>query len=94
VLVKILKRKDASSVIVAIVLADIIYPVLLTISRLAGNISGLNNQQYPSTLYSPNGSPGWQGEYLYPVVLAILEIILLEILVRVYVWATGSMKKR
>jgi hypothetical protein len=91
VLVKILKRRDAASVLIAILLAIIIQPVLATTSRLAGNIAGLKSGQYASGVFP---GAGWKGEYLYPVVLAILEVILLEILVWTYVLATGSMKKK
>ncbi len=88
VLVQILKRKDASSIVVAVVVAMIISQVLGVMSNLAGWLSGLHNGQYPG--YSFPGS-GWKGEYLYPFVLAILQLLLLEVLVRVYIWA-ASMK--
>lgn len=90
VLGKILKRKDASSVFVAVLLALIVQPVLMTMSHIAAMLSGLDDGQYASSAYP---GTGWQGEYLYPVVLAILEIILLEVLVRLYIWFASSMKK-
>jgi hypothetical protein len=89
-LVKILKRRDASSVLVAILLAIIIQPVLATLAHLAAIISNLNNGQYPNGAFPGSG---WQGEYLYPVVLAILQIILLEILAWIVILFKASPKK-
>lgn len=83
VLVKILKRRDASSVLIAILLAIIVQPVLGALAHLAAIISGLNNNQYPSAAF-PN--TGRKGEYLYPVVLAVLQIILLEVLAWIYIF--------
>jgi hypothetical protein len=82
VLVKILKRKDASSVLVAILIAIILQPLLGTMAHLAGTISGLDNGQYPSGAYPGSG---WKGEYLYPVVLAVIQIVLLEVLAWIYI---------
>jgi hypothetical protein len=90
ILVKILKRRDASSVLIAILLAIIIQPVLATLSHLAAVISGLNNGQYPSGAFP---GAGWEGEYLYPVVLAALQILLLEVLSWIVVWFKASSKK-
>lgn len=91
VLVKILKRRDASSVIVAIILAMLlIQPLNAVTSTLAGRLSGLHSGQYPG--YTFPGA-GWKGEYLYPVVQLVLEIILLEIVVRIYAMLASSMNK-
>jgi hypothetical protein len=91
-LIKVLKRKDAASVITAILVAMILLqPMGQVTAKLAAKISGLNNGQYYG--YSAPGS-GWQGEYLYPVVWALLQLVLLEILIRLYVLATAPRKKR
>ena len=91
-LVNILKRKDASSVMVAVVVAFIVsQPLLQVTSHLAGKISGLKDGQYFG--YSPP-NVGWKGEYLYPVVSVILQLILLEILAWLYIWAAASTKKK
>jgi hypothetical protein len=91
VLVKILKRRDAASVLVAIVVGFLlVQPLSSETAQLAGKISGLHNGQYPG--YTFPGA-GWKGEYLYPVVQLILELLILEILARLYVWLAGSMKK-
>lgn len=78
VLVKILKRRDSSSLIVAIVLALIVAQSLpLITGELAGVISGAEKGHYFGGLGS---EAGWQAGYLYHVVWALLQIVLLEIL--------------
>lgn len=90
VLVKMLRRHDASSVVVAVLLALIItQPLASTTGRLASRIAGLGG----------NGGfggygPGWKSEYLFPVVWAIVQIIVLEILAWVYIWATHPVRRR
>jgi uncharacterized membrane protein len=90
VLIKVLKRKDASSVLVAILLAMIIQQPLVSLtSKLASIISGLhtNNQGY---YFGPGG--GWKDQYLFPIVWAILQIIVLEVLAWVYILANRPMR--
>jgi len=88
VLTKILKRRDAASVVVAVLVALILtQPIAQVTSHLAGSISGLKNGQYG---YSPPGS-GWKEEYLYPVVWAILQLVLIEILAWIVVLANRPM---
>jgi hypothetical protein len=90
VLVKILKRRDASSVVVAILVATILLSVVQTIpAKWAGWISGLHNGQYPAYV-----SSDWKAQYLFPVVYAILQLLVLEVLAWIYIGATGSMKKK
>ncbi len=92
--IKVLKRKDASSVIVAVVIATIIGPLLASlVGNLAGWISGLARGQYVSTTISVAGA-GWQADYLYPFVVAILELIALEILVFLYVMIHEAVTKK
>ena len=91
VLVKILKRKDASSVLVAALVALLVWQPLVQITaQPAGKLLGLKDNQYVS--YIGPGS-GWKVQYLYPVVQVILELIVLEILGWIYVLARESMKK-
>lgn len=91
-LVKILKRRDASSILVAILVALILtQPIGEVTTRLAAKISDLSNGQY--TGYAASGS-GWKGEYLYPVVWALLQLILLEILAWIVVWFKDSSKNK
>jgi flagellar biosynthesis protein FlhB len=91
VLVQVLKRKDASSVVVAVVVAMVLYQVVQTIpAKWAGWLSGLQDGQY--TTYT-NGNTDWKGQYLYPIVFAILELLVLEVVVRLYVWAVSMNSK-
>jgi hypothetical protein len=87
VLVKVLKRRDAASVIVAILLAMIIsQPLSMMTGKPASIISGLsgnNNAGY--FWYGYGGGGGWESQYLFPVVWVILQIIVLEILAWIYV---------
>lgn len=81
VLVKMLKRRDASSVLVAVLLAIIIsQPLQNDTARLANKIVGINGAGY-------GAGGGWKNQYLVPVVWAILQIIVLEILAWIYVWS-------
>ena len=92
ILVKILKRKDASSVLLAVLIALIVWqPLGQVTSRLSARISGLHGNQYYN--YAPPGS-GWHAEYLYPLVSVFVELIVLEVLCWIYVWTVGSMKKK
>jgi hypothetical protein len=88
VLVKILKRRDASSVLIAILLAMIVASPLSTMTiRLASKISSVNGQ------YGGPGG-GWKNEYLFPLVWAVLQIIALEILGWIYVLGTSPLKRK
>ena len=91
VLVKILKRRDASSVIVAILIAMIASQPLSSVTMsLASKISFLHNgQQYGYV--GPGG--GWKNEYLFPIVWAALQLLILEILGWIYVLASRPLKQ-
>lgn len=92
-LVKILKRKDASSIIIAIVLAMIVMQVLQSLtSDMAATISDVKNEEgFFGGVYAPPEA-GWQQLYLYPVVWALLQIIALEILAWLVTAAGSAMK--
>ncbi len=80
-LVKILKRKDASSLIVGIILAMIIVQALsITTGDLAAELSGIKDSQQGGFGFSPPGT-GWEQTYLYPIVWALIQIVALEVLV-------------
>jgi hypothetical protein len=90
VLVKILKRKDASSVLVAIILAMIISQTITsTTGTLASKIAFVHNGPFG---YGPSGH--WKDQYLFPIVWAIVQIIILEILAWVYIGATRPMGRK
>lgn len=90
--ISVLKRKDGASVIVAVVIAIIIGSVLpgLT-SGLANTLSGATDGQTYSSAY-----PGanWQTRYLQPIVWALLQLILLELIVWLYGSAKSNMGKK
>ena len=81
---KVLKRKDASSVIVAIWLAILLQQALyLPTFRLADKISGIGDSNYQAMYGSPG--QGWRNEYLNPIVTVILSVVILEISIRLFV---------
>lgn len=84
VLVKILKRKDAASVAVAVVVGLIIFSLLSTISSpLASEITATSPRQVEDNT----------DLYLFPLVLALLELIFLEVLSWIYVFGMALTKK-
>lgn len=73
VIVKILKRKDASSVLVAIVLAFAVSTFLAALTvDLSSKISGLDSEMQAYRT--------WQEAYLQPAVMLLLQIVFLEVL--------------
>ncbi len=92
VLIKILKRKDAASVLVAVLLAMIIsQPLSMMSGKPASIISGLgNNPGY--YFYGPGGE--WKSQYLFPIVWVLVQILILEILAWVCIFAGILAKKR
>ena len=92
VLIKVLKRKDASSVMLAVLIALIVWqPLLQVTARLAAKISGLHGGAYVA-YYVPNS--GRRGEYIYPIVSVIVQLLILEILGWFYILAKGALKKK
>ncbi|MBX4190875.1 hypothetical protein KW794_02190 [Candidatus Saccharibacteria bacterium] len=88
VLVKILKRRDASSVMVAIILAMIIGQLL----SMTTNVPASKIIQSP---YGPSaGGPGWKEQYLFPIVWAVLQIVVLEILSWIYIYSSRPIKRK
>ena len=82
--IKVLKRKDASSVVVAVVIALIIYQMLPALTeRLASIISGVD----------VSIGAGWQDQYLQPIVGAVLQLLLLEVVLWVWIALAASTKK-
>lgn len=92
VIIQILKRKDAAAVILGIVIALIVSTLLpALVSDLATTLSGLEDGQAVS--YSAPGA-GWQGQYLHPIVFAALQLIALELLVRLYIAVNNYATKK
>lgn len=76
-IVKILKRKDAASVVVAVVLAVILASVLPSVtSDLATYLSGIETAQ----------ATEWRENVVRPLISAGLQIIVLEALLRVVIF--------
>lgn len=89
VIVQILKRKDASSVVVAIVLGLILLTLLSSVTgELAAKISGTTD------LGGFAAGPSWKITYLQPTVAAALQVIALEVLGWLYVYAKGIVKSK
>jgi hypothetical protein len=87
VLVKILKRKDASSIIVAIVVGSLLLQFIQTLTnKWAIKLSHVN--------YGSEVVFHWKEDLLMPVLWLLLGLIVLEILGWIYVLATGLMKRK
>jgi hypothetical protein len=88
-IVKILKRKDAASLVLAIILGTMIsqfmfMPVYELGSRVAS--IGLDTPMY--------GGMGWRGTILSPVVSLVAGLVLLEVALRVFVYARARLVRR
>lgn len=82
---KVLKRKDAASVVVAVVLAMIISPALSILTHdVASQLSGSESF----------AGGGWQSTYVYPIINAVLQIILLEVFILIYVAVQKAVGKK
>lgn len=94
VLIKVLKRKDASSVLVAILIAMIInQPLSMMTGKPATIISGLGHKQggFMWFGYGPDG--GWQSQYLFPIVWIIVQLVVLEILGWILIFLSKPFRK-
>ncbi len=75
-IIKVLKRKDASSVVVAIALALIAYQMLPALTGdLAAYLSGLETDTVTQ----------WRESVVFPLVNGLLQVILLEAIIRLVV---------
>ena len=82
-IVKVLKRKDASSIAVAVAIAWFFVMWAPTmVGKLSGILSGVEDNQYYS--YSVPGSD-WKVAYLQPTIMFLLELVLLEVAIRLVV---------
>lgn len=80
--IKVLKRKDAASVIVAIVVAMMLVQLLPIITaELTNWITGVNEGGFSYAI--PDAD--WKTQYLNPVVAVLVQLVALEIIVRLYV---------
>lgn len=83
-IVKVLKRKDASSVVVAVVLA-------LIVNNAVGSWSD-RPADWLSGQQSAGG--GWNAGLWRPLITLVVELIILEIVIRVYTWLGASQVKK
>ncbi len=82
---KVLKRKDAASLVVAIWLAmSLMQLTSLPTLRITSWITGLGAHNWQG-MYGGGPGSDWRTEYLAPVVSFIVQVIALEILIRLYV---------
>ncbi|MDQ3123736.1 MAG: hypothetical protein M3Q14_03590 [bacterium] len=86
-IVKVLKRRDAASVVVAVVLAMILLPVLQsTTAYLASDLVGTNSVF--------GAAPSWKELYLQPLVAALFQVVLLELGLRLMVALRAILVRR
>lgn len=93
--VKVLKRKDASSVVLAIVVAMIVLQFISSVTMELA--SRLALWQWDKSAAGGAGfypSSGWQTTYLQPLVAMLVELLALEVLVWVYVWLHNTVTKK
>jgi hypothetical protein len=101
-IVKVLKRKDASSIIIAIVLAILTSTFLSLVigSFSAEIISGMNLGPLISEgVYGPTDSSyiaslHWSDAYLRPLLQFVLSVLMLEIITGVIVTFRSMIKKK
>jgi hypothetical protein len=83
-LIQVLKRKDAASIIVAILIALAVSPALGSItSPLSARMSGLAPGEYIA--YSVPGA-GFGSQYVFPLVWAASQIVAIELVIRLYIF--------
>jgi hypothetical protein len=86
VLVKILKRRDASSIVLAIVVGSLLLQFLQTVTnKWAIKISNVNYGPVPYH---------WKEDLLMPAVWLLLALIVLEVLCWLWVWGAAAVKKK
>jgi hypothetical protein len=90
--VKVLKRKDASSVVVAILLALMVSQMLMMVTNdLTTWLSGLKGEEgfgYGSF------SGDWKVMYLQPLVSVIVQLVALEVLIRLIVMVRSAVVRK
>ena len=81
-IVNILKRKDGSSVVVAIVVGLFVSSLVQAWSTgVAQWITGAHND-----------SGSWKSNFWMPLVLFVVEVIILELVTRIYVFLAANVK--
>lgn len=92
-IIRILNKKNAYSVIVAIIIASAVGSTLMmTLQEPATILSGIDRSEMYGGQGGMHGGPGWQNMYLQPVILLVLQLVVLELLCRVTVALTKKKK--
>lgn len=91
--VKLLKRKDASSVVIAVWLAFQLMQLTSVVSMKAVSwLTGLGDSTFQNA-YSSVASD-WRNAYLNPVVSLLVQLVVLEVVVRLVVWVHPMLVKK
>ncbi|MGZ6005063.1 MAG: hypothetical protein ACXWLH_02835 [Candidatus Saccharimonadales bacterium] len=87
-IVKVLKRKDGAALVVGVTLGLFVFNLAsgLTV-QLTQKISNLGSNTVTTTA-------GWRGAYLQPIVSFLLELLVLEVVIRLYVALHDYMSAR
>lgn len=88
---KFLQRGDAASVVVAVVLAMILVSLITTVtieptSKLVELLGGSEQFGFSGV--------GWQDRYVAPLVSALLQVLALELVLRLVVPIRGALVRR
>lgn len=89
--IKVLKRRDGAALVVGVVVAFIIISLLTTVTTYISSwASGLGygkfGMAFPGT--------GWKGQYLHPVISTIVQLLALEILIKLYIIVHSMVTKK
>ena len=87
VLAKILKRKDASSVVIAIVIGSVLLQFVQTLTnKWAIKVANVS--------YSSQVNFHWKEDVLMPLLWLLFELVVLEVLCWLWVWGAAAFKKK
>lgn len=87
-ILKVMKRKDASSIVVAVAIAISLSSFLNSVTM---DLTGRVTRQKEYGLF-PTGS--LRMAYLFPVVSFVLQLVALEVVLRLYVWGYSRFGKK
>ena len=82
-IVKLLKRRDAASLIVAIYLAQALHQLVMMQSYSLGTRLAYVGSNDTQNMF---GGGGWRNEYLSPIISFVIQIVFLEVIIRLFVW--------
>lgn len=86
-IVNVMKRKDATSVMVAVVIALFLEKFISNVTfDLANNLSGIEQAGLDGG--------GWQNNFLAPLVALVLQLLVLELVVWLYASAKDAFGKK